>query len=423
MARGSEQARTARRGGRSNALLVFLRAMRRSLLDLPSLALAPLRRAPGALDPAGRPGEPQPARGSHPLRGPRLARLEGMGKYTRRGQKRKAGLVWKIAREPRSIWLGAVHRAEPPRSRPAAASTRPRRWERCRSSWCCAREANRCSPTYQGGGPREDRATRNWYDALARESATTGWSSRSSPTRSARSTAWPAAAATTATGCSATASTRSRSSPTLTIYLEAGASDWESAGSTAKQLRTIGIAKVRGFMLNATHYDWTAANIRHGLEISRLTGGKHFIINTAENGRGPVHYRSWIDRSRHIWRTINIWCNPGLRGLGPPPTTETVQPAWWTPTSGSTGRASRSPARPQDRLVSAAGAHLRALRHQLGEAAARHALRALQALPAERVRDSVALSSRAGSAGERSSRRARALRRPAGRHGSALVTL
>ena len=79
-------------------------------------------------------------------------------------------------------------------------------------------------------------------------------------------------------------------------------------------------------MLNATHYDWTAANIKHGREISRKIGGKHFIINTAENGRGPVHYRRWIDRSRHIWRTINIWCNPGLRGLGPAPTTDTANP-------------------------------------------------------------------------------------------------
>ena len=59
----------------------------------------------------------------------------------------------------------------------------------------------------------------------------------------------------------------------------------------AKTLRAVGIAKVRGFMLNATHYDWTRNNIKYGLELSRLIGGKHFVINTAENGRGPIHYR------------------------------------------------------------------------------------------------------------------------------------
>jgi endoglucanase len=82
-------------------------------------------------------------------------------------------------------------------------------------------------------------------------------------------------------------------------------------------LRAVGVAKVRGFMLNATHYDWTANNIRFGLEVSRLTGGKHFVINTAENGRGPIHYR--LPNGRRI----NVWCNPGLRGLGIPPTTNT----------------------------------------------------------------------------------------------------
>ena len=38
--------------------------------------------------------------------------------------------------------------------------------------------------------------------------------------------------------------------PNATIYLEGGASDWEPAKRTAWQLRSIGIAKVRGFMLN-----------------------------------------------------------------------------------------------------------------------------------------------------------------------------
>ncbi len=57
-----------------------------------------------------------------------------------------------------------------------------------------------------------------------------------------------------------------------------------------------------------------------------MTGGKPFIVNTSENGRGPVHYRSWIDRSRHLWRTINVWCHPLRRGLGIPPTTFTANP-------------------------------------------------------------------------------------------------
>ena len=73
-------------------------------------------------------------------------------------------------------------------------------------------------------------------------------------------------------------------------------------------------------MLNVTHYDWTAANIRHGIDLSRRLGGKHFVINTSQNGRGPVHYKAANGRR------INIWCNPGMRGLGPAPTTATSHP-------------------------------------------------------------------------------------------------
>jgi endoglucanase len=180
-------------------------------------------------------------------------------------------------------------------------------------------EATSCGPKYVGGGPREDAATRAWYDALARflgdarvvigfEPDALGTIDCLAPRRRddrLRLLAY-----------GVTALSRL---PNATVYLEGGASDWEPATRTARQLREIGIAKVRGFMLNATHYDWTSANIRHGLEISRLTGGKNFVINTAENGRGPVAYRRG-------GRRITVWCNPGLRGLGAPPTTSTSHP-------------------------------------------------------------------------------------------------
>ena len=73
-------------------------------------------------------------------------------------------------------------------------------------------------------------------------------------------------------------------------------------------------------MLNATHYDWTRANIKYGVDLSRRVGGKHFIINTAENGRGPIHKR--LPNGRRL----TVWCNPPARGLGPAPTTETSHP-------------------------------------------------------------------------------------------------
>ena len=126
--------------------------------------------------------------------------------------------------------------------------------------------------------------------------------------------------------------------PNATIYLEAGASDWENAKRTAKQLRAIGIAKVRGFMLNATHYDWTKANIRHGLAISRRVGGKHFIINTAENGRGPVHYKSNRPRDQRLVQPGPAGARTGARPRTPPIRRRTR-------TCGSTGPGTRSRAR------------------------------------------------------------------------------
>ena len=238
--------------------------------------------------------------------------------YRRTGQATKANLIWKIAREPRALWLGSFTRPNfPGKVRQMIASARA---QGAVPIFTVLRaEATSCAPGYTGGGPAEDARTRKWYDALARviggervviafEPDSLGTIDCQIPTRRddrLRLLAYGVAALARL--------------PNATIYLEAGASDWESAARTAKQLRAIGISKVRGFMLNVTHYDWTAANIRHGLKISRRTGGKPFVINTAQNGRGPVHYRS--NRRR-----INVWCNPGLRGLGPPPTTQTSHP-------------------------------------------------------------------------------------------------
>jgi endoglucanase len=104
-----------------------------------------------------------------------------------------------------------------------------------------------------------------------------------------------------------------------TVYLDAGASDWEGARTVARKLRKIGVRRVRGFMLNATHMTTNAANLRYGSKVSRMTGGKHFIVNTSDNGNGPL-YR-WVNGKR-----TTIWCNPPNSALGTPATTNTGHP-------------------------------------------------------------------------------------------------
>jgi endoglucanase len=107
------------------------------------------------------------------------------------------------------------------------------------------------------------------------------------------------------------------SDPHLVVYLDAGAADALHARVAARLLLRAGVSKVQGFFLNSTHFDWTSREIRYGEEISRLTGGKHFVINTAENGQGPL-------RPRHPAKEGNeVLCNPPDRGLGPLPTADT----------------------------------------------------------------------------------------------------
>jgi endoglucanase len=248
-------------------------------------------------------------------------------RWRRQGQAGDAETIWRLAREPRFRWFGRF--------------TRPHMQKKVRGFFdrvqcdqpgavpmmvVMRHQGRACDGGYLAGGVAEDRRTMKWYEqfaeAIGDERVVIAFEPDSLGT----------------IDCLAKHRRDDRLRmlrhgvevlsrlPNATIYLEAGASDWEPARRTAKQLRAIGIHLVRGFMLNVTHHDWTRNNVRHGAEISRLTGGKHFIVNTSYNGRGPLHYKKWINRSKHMWRRINVWCHPGLRGLGPAPTTATSHP-------------------------------------------------------------------------------------------------
>ncbi len=125
--------------------------------------------------------------------------------------------------------------------------------------------------------------------------------------------------------------------PNLVIYLDAGAADALSAPHAARLLQRAGVGQIQGFFLNSTHFDWTSHEIRYGERISRLTGGKHFIVNTGENGRGPL-----VPPDR-VHQGNEVLCNPPGRGLGPKPTTDTGYPNVdafaWTSNPGESGGA------------------------------------------------------------------------------------
>ena len=278
--------------------------------------------APPGIDPKGvDPSLPNPLLGQRFF----LDRMEPAymqwAHWRRSGETGKANQLWKLAREPRFRWFGKF--------------TRPRMQKKIRGYLdrvqcdqpgtvplmaVMRHQGKGCSGTYRAGGEAEDRRTMKWYDDFV------------DSVGSARVVIAFEPDSLGTVDCLARDRRKDRLDvlrygvdklsqlPNATIYLEAGASDWEPAARTAKQLRRIGIGKVRGFMLNVTHHDWTRNNIRHGLDISRLVGGKPFIINTSYNGRGPIHLRRG-------GRRINVWCNPPRRGLGIPPTTRTDHPA------------------------------------------------------------------------------------------------
>ena len=125
--------------------------------------------------------------------------------------------------------------------------------------------------------------------------------------------------------------------PQLVIYLDAGAADAVPARETAALLKWAGVDKIQGFFVNSTHFDWTSREVRYGEQVSRMTGGKHFVVNTSENGRGPLGTRDPVHQGNEVL------CNPPGRGLGPRPSANTGIPnvdafAWILHPGESTGR-------------------------------------------------------------------------------------
>ncbi len=165
---------------------------------------------------------------------------------------------------------------------------------------------------YLGGGAKEDARTRAWYDDFARAVGNArvviGFEPDSLGTLDCLAASRRGARLRTLRyGVS-----KLSQLPNATIYLEAGASDWEPAKRTAKQLRFIGVDKVRGIMLNVTHHDWTRSNMLHGLDISRRVGASRHdqhLLQRPRTGALPP-----LDQPRPPpLRTINVSCHPDLR--------------------------------------------------------------------------------------------------------------
>jgi endoglucanase len=105
--------------------------------------------------------------------------------------------------------------------------------------------------------------------------------------------------------------------PHTVTYVEGGTEDANSPTFAARMLNRIGVKKIRGFFVNDTHFNWTINEIKYGEEVSKLTGGTHFIVGTQTNGRGPLL------NPHPVTQGIEDLCNPAGRGLGPELATNT----------------------------------------------------------------------------------------------------
>jgi endoglucanase len=120
--------------------------------------------------------------------------------------------------------------------------------------------------------------------------------------------------------------------PHTTVYIDAGAGDWPSVRTAVGLLRTAGVADARGFALNATHYDTTANEIAFGAKVARGLAaagipGRHFVINTASNGRGFTYqqYHGTDYANAPVCGTLT---SDRCVTLGIPPTTQVAATRW-----------------------------------------------------------------------------------------------
>ena len=111
--------------------------------------------------------------------------------------------------------------------------------------------------------------------------------------------------------------TKMGSLPHTVVYLEGGYSDANPPGYTARVLNAAGVRNIRGFFTNDTHINWTIDEIHWAQQVSAKTGGANFIVNTAQNGNGPLRPHNRVKNGNEVL------CNPPGRAMGPPPTTTT----------------------------------------------------------------------------------------------------
>jgi endoglucanase len=223
------------------------------------------------------------------------------------GQTANARLLGRIAGRPQAVWLGDWNGPDP--SADAAAVVNAARSQDEMPVFVAYNIPGRDCGSYSSGGATSADAYRRWIDGLA--SALGGWPSAVI----VEPDAIPQIGCFTADQQAQTLALLRYAVQTLAarahtaVYLDAGHSSWQPASVISQRLTAAGVSQARGFSLNVSNFNRTADELAYGKQVSALTDGAHFVIDTSRNGQGPT--------------PDHAWCNPAGRGLGTPPTTAT----------------------------------------------------------------------------------------------------
>ncbi|EDY44454.2 glycoside hydrolase family 6 protein [Streptomyces sp. SPB074] len=244
---------------------------------------------------------------------PRGKAAGALAAYRADGKEREARLLARIAREPVGQWLTPEGAGREARGFTEAAARADRT-----ALLVLYNIPHRDCGQYSGGGAADGNAYRAWIDEVA---AGIG-------DRPAAVVLEPDALLHLVDGCTPGEFHEERydllkgaieklgALPRTAVYLDAGNPGWQRPEALAEPLRRAGIGAADGFAVNVSNFETTARSLSYGKELSRLAGGKHFVIDTSRNGNGP--YRQGDPGER--------WCNPPGRALGEPPTTRTADP-------------------------------------------------------------------------------------------------
>lgn len=124
--------------------------------------------------------------------------------------------------------------------------------------------------------------------------------------------------------------------PRAAVYIDASDSDWLSVSKATDLLLASGIRDARGFALGATHYSGTADNVAYGRSLVAALAaagvpGRHFVIDTADNGRPFTWTQYWAAHPRGDFDNAQV-CRTSTQQrcdtLGIPPTWEVADPRW-----------------------------------------------------------------------------------------------